>query len=94
LELALNLRQSGSSKAVFPRVARQHVRLVLVNTAGGVTERRCFETGLRKPNAADSYDEAAEPRATRCQQCSTVLNCAATPVWIGCQETILFDNCV
>jgi hypothetical protein len=64
------------------------IEAVLVNTAGGVTEIAARHL-LRKPNAAAVTTHrlnAPTARNAVRDMSATVLNCAATPVWIGCQR--------
>jgi len=95
-----NLRQSGSSKAVFPRSRTTGIVAVLVNTAGGVTGGDAFETDIcsESQTRLTVTTQAAE-RAYRAQRGEIAhvsnrleLRGNARLDWLP-QETILFDNC-
>ena len=95
-----NLRQSGSSKAVFPRSRTKGIETVLVNTAGGVTGGDTFEADIcAESKTRLSVTTQAAERAY-CAQCGEIaminnrleLRGSARLDWLP-QETILFNNC-
>lgn len=94
-----DLRQSGSLKALFPRVAGTALDAVFLNTAGGLTggDRMQFAIRAGRDSSISVSSQAAE-RAYRAQAGQTarsdVTIKAATGScvhWIP-QETILFDG--
>lgn len=95
-----NLRQSGSSKLVFPRTHGRDAEAVMVNTAGGITggDRFRLDVNVSKHATLSLTTQAAE-RAYRAQsgevgKLSTTLNVhsGARLNWLP-QELILYDNC-
>lgn len=95
-----NLRQSGSSKAIFPRPRTNGLETVLVNTAGGVTGGDAFETDIcGEPQTRLTVTTQAAERAYRAQRGEIAhvsnrleLRGNARLDWLP-QETILFNTC-
>jgi urease accessory protein len=93
------LRQSGSSKLVFPKTYGDHIEVILVNTAGGITggDRFSLEIEVEKGATLTVTTQAAE-RAYRAQKgeigrVNSALNVCdgASLKWLP-QELILFDR--
>jgi len=96
----VDLRQSGSSKLIFPDTHRPDLEAVLVNTAGGITggDRFDVQIGVTAGASLTVTTQAAE-RAYRAQtgeiaQVTTRLSVAAQARlhWLP-QELILFERC-
>lgn len=103
------LRQSGSYRALFPRVAPRanvaRVEAVLVNTAGGITGGDRFSCCARAPANTDLTitTQTAERvyRATKPSAGDAPLARVKNRIYVGAearvnwlaQETILFDGC-
>lgn len=96
----VNLRQSGSSKLVFPNTYRPDAEVVIVNTAGGVTGGDQFELDICvEANAALTVTTQAAERAYRAQRGEVGHITSALSVksgghlnWLP-QELILFERC-
>ncbi len=95
-----NLRQSGSSKLLFPRGPGPGKEAVLINTAGGVTngDRFTFRGRVGAGASLTITTQAAE-RAYRAPgpdpaiiRTELNIDSDATLLWLP-QETILFDQC-
>lgn len=94
-----DLRQSGSTKLVFPRVFRPEAEAILVNTAGGITGGDRFDLKVQvQENAALTVTTQAAERAYRAQpgetgELTTSLRVepGARLNWLP-QELILFDR--
>lgn len=96
----VNLRQSGSSKLVFPATHRPDVEATLINTAGGITGGDCFDLNVQvQENASLTVTTQTAERAYRAQigevaKVTTHLSVAKGGLlqWLP-QELILFDRC-
>ncbi|WP_394196632.1 urease accessory protein UreD [Litoreibacter albidus] len=94
-----NLRQSGSSKAIFPRSAARGLEAVLINTAGGMTGGDTFGTDVDADCDTElTLSTQAAERAYRAQPLEVArlsnrlkLRGTARVNWLP-QETILFEN--
>lgn len=95
-----NLRQSGSTKLVFPRTPTPDVEVVMVNTAGGITGGDQFGLNVAvEPGATLTLTTQAAERAYRAQRdevgtLTTELDVQAGGRlnWLP-QELILFERC-
>lgn len=95
-----DLRQSGSTKLVFPQSQRPDAEVILVNTAGGITGGDQFELEIDiRADAALTLTTQAAERAYRAQpqevgRVTTRLSVAAGGhlQWLP-QELILFNRC-
>ena len=95
-----SLRQSGSSKLLFPRQDGADMQAVLINTAGGVTNGDRFTfSGALTPDTTLTLTTQAAERAYRASganpariRTSLTVDSGATLHWLP-QETILFDGC-
>ena len=96
----VDLRQSGSSKLVFPQIPRSDVEAILVNTAGGITGGDDYRLhAIAKTGAALTITTQAAERAYRAQPGETgrvvttlTVEAGARLNWLP-QELILFDRC-
>ncbi len=96
----VNLRQAGSSRALFPKTPSRALQMVLTNTSGGVTGGDRFKTEISVVDGAHvSVTTQAAERAYRAQpgqvgRVDTTLRIGAKSRlnWLP-QETILFDGC-
>lgn len=96
----VKLRQSGSSKLVFPKTHTKDVEVVMVNTAGGVTGGDTYELDVSvQANAALTLTTQAAERAYRAQGCEVgqittnlSVQSGARLNWLP-QELILFEGC-
>lgn len=94
------LRQAGSSRALFPRTPSQSLQMVLTNTSGGVTGGDRFRTDVTVCDGARvTLTTQAAERAYRAQpgqigRVDTTLHVEGKShvSWLP-QETILFDGC-
>jgi urease accessory protein len=94
------LRQSGSTKALFPRSGAGPMQAVMINTAGGVTGGDQYSIAARaEPGTHLTLTTQAAERAYRAQPgeigcITTRLNITdkARLNWLP-QETILFQGC-
>jgi len=94
------LRQSGASKALFPRHAGRDLLAVTLNTAGGVTggDRFSIEASVAQDAALTLTTQTAEriykaqPGQTARLTTDLTLAPGARLDWLP-QETILFDRC-
>lgn len=95
-----NLRQSGCMKLVFPKMYRNDIEAVLVNTAGGITggDTLALDATVQRGAKLTLTTQAAE-RAYRAQhgevgKVSTNLTIADGGLlnWLP-QELILYDRC-
>jgi urease accessory protein len=94
-----NLRQAGSSKAVFPRCHSTGLEAVLVNTAGGVTggdsfaNDLCAESGTTLTLTTQAAERAYRAQPGEIGRVTTQLRLLgnARLNWLP-QETILFDS--
>lgn len=96
----VDLRHSGSTKLVFPRIPRPDVEAILVNTAGGITGGDSFRLNIvAKARSTLSITTQAAERAYRAQSGETGRVVTAVSVHAGArvnwlpQELILFDRC-
>ena len=95
-----DLRQSGSTKLVFPTVFRPEAEAILVNTAGGITGGdKYILSAAVGPNATLTLTTQAAERAYRAQpgEVGNVLTTLDVQSggrlnWLP-QELILFDHC-
>ncbi len=94
------LRQSGSTKLVFPDTHRKDAEAIIVNTAGGITGGDRFDISAHVGrNSALSLTTQAAERAYRAQPGETGQVTTTLTVeegghlnWLP-QETILFNGC-
>ncbi len=95
-----DLRQSGSTKLVFPHSRSQDIEVILVNTAGGITGGDQFDLDISlQPGAQLTLTTQAAERAYRAQPNETgqvtsrlCVQAGAALKWLP-QELILFDRC-
>lgn len=94
------LRQSGSSRALFPRTRGPGFDAVLINTAGGVTGGDRFQTEINaQPDTKLTITTQAAERAYRAATGETGTICNHVTIGAGAranwlpQETILFQGC-
>ncbi len=95
-----DLRQAGSSCALFPRTHGASPQLVLTNTSGGVTGGDRFRTSIGLDAGAEvTVTTQAAERAYRAQpsqigrvETKLQVGTGARLGWLP-QETILFDGC-
>ena len=94
------LRQAGSSRALFPRTPSKSLQMVLTNTSGGVTGGDQFRTDVTAgAGSVVTITTQAAERAYRAQpgqvgRVDTRLSVLAGShlSWLP-QETLLFDGC-
>jgi urease accessory protein len=94
------LRQSGSSKCLFPRHSGKHLEAVVLNTAGGVTGGDSFavmahaSAGTTLTTTTQACERAYKAQSGQVGQIRNHLTIAsrARINWLA-QETILFDGC-
>lgn len=95
-----DLRQSGSTKLVFPHSHSQDIEVILVNTAGGITGGDQFDLDISlKTGAQLTLTTQAAERAYRAQPgeigrltSRISVQTGAALKWLP-QELILFDRC-
>lgn len=94
-----SLYQKGSLKALFPRAQGDHMDMVLLNTAGGITGGDDFEYTLEvAENAALRVSSQAAERVYKAQAGEVGKVCVSARVGDGAsllwvpQETIVFDE--
>ncbi len=95
-----DLRQAGSSRALFPRPHGKSIQMVLTNTSGGVTGGDRFRTDIVVEGGATvTITSQAAERAYRAQPGQTGRIDTTLRVGTGSrinwvpQETILFNGC-
>lgn len=96
----VDLRQSGSTKLVFPQIPRSDIEAILVNTAGGITGGDDYRLdAIAKNGAALTITTQAAERAYRAQPGETgrvftslTVEAGARLNWLP-QELILFERC-
>lgn len=95
----VDLRQSGSSKLVFPQNHRNDIEAILVNTAGGITGGDSYAVDIEVQTGASlTLTTQAAERAYRAQPGETghvnskvFVRSGANMQWLP-QEMILFDR--
>jgi urease accessory protein len=95
-----DLRNSGSTKLVFPQSTARNCEVILVNTAGGITGGDRFNLDVCVQAAGDlTLTTQAAERAYRAQPGEVgqltsrlTVQAGATLKWLP-QEMILFDRC-
>lgn len=93
------MRQSGSSKLLFPRTGREGLEAVILNTAGGVTGGDRFAmtaragrgTALSLTTQACERAYRAQPGLTGTMRNRVTVDAGARVNWLP-QETILFEG--
>lgn len=93
------LRQSGSLKALFPRIAGPDIQSVVINTAGGITGGDTFnlkahaQAGTRLTLTTQTAERAyrAQPGETGLLKNQLLIDSGARVHWLP-QETILYQG--